>query len=172
MGIVLDSSMTIAWLFADERADAAHAKMRRVVSSGAVVPSLRRLEVANVLRNAVRRGRCDEAYVDRSLERLSRFPVEVDDETSMHAWTTTQAFSPQAGADTLRRRVSRAGHPQVPAARDMRCGAYGRRGPVRTSRSSPPERRQDGAQLNSPRTRPRRHSAPRDDGEGASLISR
>ncbi len=83
--MVLDASMTIAWLFADEGADAAHAIMLRVVSSGAVVPSLWRLEVANVLRNAVRRGRCDEAYVDRSLERLSRFPVEVDDETSTSA---------------------------------------------------------------------------------------
>ena len=97
MSLVLDASMTIAWLFADERADAAHAIMLRVVSSGAVVPSLWRLEVANVLRNAVRRGRCDEAYVDRSLERLSRFPVEVDDETSMHAWTTTQTLSRKQG---------------------------------------------------------------------------
>ena len=77
MSIVVDASMAIAWLFADERSDAAHAVMGRVVSDGAVVPSLWRLEVANVLRNAVRRGRCDEAYVDRSLERLSRFPVDI-----------------------------------------------------------------------------------------------
>ncbi len=93
MTIVVDASMAISWLFADERTDAAHAVMLRVVSGGAVVPSLWRLEVANVLRNAVRRGRCDEAYVDRSLERLSRFPVEIDDETSMHAWTATRALS-------------------------------------------------------------------------------
>ena len=78
MSIVVDASMAIAWLFADERSDAAHAVMGRVVSDGAVVPSLWRLEVANVLRNAVRRGRCDEAYVDRSLERLSRFPVDIE----------------------------------------------------------------------------------------------
>lgn len=89
--------MAIAWLFADERTDAAHAVMLRVVSGGAFVPSLWRLEVANVLRNAVRRGRCDEAYVDRSLERLGRLPVEIDDETSMHAWTATRALSREQG---------------------------------------------------------------------------
>ena len=93
MNLVVDASMAVAWLFADERTDAAHAVMLRVVSDGAVVPSLWRLEVANVLRNAVRRARSDEAYVDRSLERLGRFPVEVDDETNMRAWTATRALS-------------------------------------------------------------------------------
>ena len=97
MSIVIDASMTIAWLFADERSEAAHAVMLRVVFGGAVVPSLWRLEVANVLRNAVRRGRCDEAYVDRSLDRLSRFPIDVDDETSIHAWSATRALSREHG---------------------------------------------------------------------------
>jgi predicted nucleic acid-binding protein len=97
VSIVVDASMTIAWLFADERTDAAHAVMMRVVSGGAVVPSLWRLEVANVLRSAVRRGRCDEAYVDRSLARLGRFPIDVDDETSVHAWTATRALSREQG---------------------------------------------------------------------------
>jgi predicted nucleic acid-binding protein len=81
--------MTIAWLFEDERTEAAHGVMRRVVSEGAIVPSLWRLEVANLLRNAARRGRCDEAYVDRSLQRLSRLPIIIDDETDIHAWTAT-----------------------------------------------------------------------------------
>ena len=93
MSLVLDASMTIAWLFADERRAAAHGIMLRVVSGGALVPSLWRLEVVNVLRNAVRRERCDEAYVDRSLERLLRFPIEIDDETSLHAWTATRDLS-------------------------------------------------------------------------------
>lgn len=97
MSMVVDASMTIAWLFADERTDAAHAVMLRVVSGGAVVPSLWRLEVANVLRNAVRRGRCDEAYVDRCLDRLGRFPVAIDEETSLHAWTATRALSREHG---------------------------------------------------------------------------
>ncbi len=97
MSVVLDASMTIAWLFADKGTEAAHAVMLRIVAHRAFVPSLWRLEVANVLRNAVRRGRCDETYVDSSLERLSRFPIEIDDETSLHAWAATLALSRAQG---------------------------------------------------------------------------
>jgi len=89
MSVVLDASMAIAWLFADERTVAAHEVMLRVVRDGALVPSLWRLEVANVLR----RGRCDEAYVDRSLERLSRLTIAVDGETDNHAWTATRVLA-------------------------------------------------------------------------------
>ena len=90
MTLVLDASMTIAWLFDDERTEAAHTVMRRVVAEGAIVPSLWRLEVANVLRNAVRRGRCNEAYVDRSLARLARLAIKCDEETDDHAWSATR----------------------------------------------------------------------------------
>lgn len=97
MSIVLDASMAIAWLFRDERTAAAHAVMRRVVEHGAFVPSLWRLEVANVLRNAVRRGRCDESYVDRSLQRLARLPITTDSETDAQAWSVTRALSREQG---------------------------------------------------------------------------
>jgi predicted nucleic acid-binding protein len=90
MSFVLDSSMTIAWLFEDERTEAAHRVMLDVVDAGATVPSLWRLEVANVLRNAVRRSRCDEDYVERSLSRLQRLPIAVDAETDAHAWGATR----------------------------------------------------------------------------------
>lgn len=87
--------MAIAWLFDDERTEAAHAVLRRVVADGAIVPSLWRLEVANVLRNAVRRGRCDAAYVDRSLARLARLPIQRDEETDEHAWGSTALLARQ-----------------------------------------------------------------------------
>ncbi len=93
MTLVLDVSMTIAWLFDDERTEAAHAVMRQVVAEGAIVPSLWRLEVANVLRNAERRGRCNEAYVDRSLARLARLTIERDEETDNHAWGATRTLA-------------------------------------------------------------------------------
>ena len=93
MTLVLDASMTIAWLFDDERTEAAHAVMRQVVAEGAIVPSLWRLEVANVLRNAERRGRCNEAYVDWSLARLARLAIKRDDETDNHAWGATQTLA-------------------------------------------------------------------------------
>lgn len=93
MSLVLDASMTIAWLFDDEQTQTAHAVMRRVVAEGAIVPSLWRLEVANVLRNAVRRGRCDEAYAYRSLTRLGRLAIKSDEETDSHAWGATRTLS-------------------------------------------------------------------------------
>ena len=97
MSLVLDASMAISWLFENERTDAAHQVMLRVVAEGAMVPSLWRLEIANVLRNAVRRGRCDEAYVDRSLERLGRLPITIDEETDHHAWGATHILSREQG---------------------------------------------------------------------------
>ncbi len=85
--------MTVAWLFDDERTAAAHTVMRQVVAEGAIVPSLWRLEVANVLRNAVRRGRCEEAYADRSIARLSRLAIDRDEETDEHAWNATRILA-------------------------------------------------------------------------------
>jgi predicted nucleic acid-binding protein len=93
MSVVVDASMTITWLFDDERTATAHAVMQRVVAQGAFVPTLWRLEVANVLRNAVRRGRCDEAYVDLSLERLGRLAIQSHEDTDRHAWGFTRTLS-------------------------------------------------------------------------------
>lgn len=93
MSVVVDASMAIAWLFDDERTPAAHAVMQRVVAEGAFVPTLWRLEVANVLRNAARRGRCDEAYVDLSLARLGRLAIQSDEDTDRHAWGATRTLS-------------------------------------------------------------------------------
>lgn len=97
MTIVLDASMTIAWLFDDERTEAAHQIMARVVSDGAIVPSLWRLEIANMLRNAVRRGRCDDDFAARSLARLDRLRIRIDDETDQHAWGATRTLSREQG---------------------------------------------------------------------------
>ena len=93
MSFVLDASMTVAWLFDNERTEAAHRVMLNVVDAGAIVPSLWRLEVANVLRNAVCRSRCDEDYADRSISRLERLPIAVDAETDAHAWGATRRLA-------------------------------------------------------------------------------
>ncbi|HVC56151.1 MAG TPA: type II toxin-antitoxin system VapC family toxin [Stellaceae bacterium] len=93
MSLVVDASMTIAWLFHDERSSLTQTVLRIVAAEGALVPSLWRLEVANVLRNAVRRGRCDDDYAARSLRRLSRLRITVDGETDRHAWGATRELS-------------------------------------------------------------------------------
>ncbi len=85
--------MTVAWLFSDERSELPQATLRRVATGGALVPSLWRLEVANVLRNAVRQKRCDAGYATRCLERLGRLQIIIDPETDAHAWGRTRQLS-------------------------------------------------------------------------------
>lgn len=93
MTLVIDASMTIAWLLTDETTAKAHEILDQVTENGAVVPSLWRLEVANVLRNAVRRGRCDEAFVGESLTNLAALPINIDDATDAQAWGATRQLS-------------------------------------------------------------------------------
>ena len=93
MSLVVDASMTVAWLFTAERAEAPRAVLRRVAVEGALVPSLWRLEIANVLRNAVRRKQCNAGYAERCLQRLSRLRIDVDFETDARAWGPTRQLS-------------------------------------------------------------------------------
>src|SRR5208282_2088367 len=49
VSLVLDSSATLAWIFGDETTEAIRELFDQVAESGAVVPALWRLEVANSL---------------------------------------------------------------------------------------------------------------------------
>ncbi len=89
MTLVVDASLTLSWYFEDERTPAADALLDQVTNTGAVVPSLWRLETANGLQVAIRRKRIDVAFRDRALTHLTRLPITVDAETDAHAWTTT-----------------------------------------------------------------------------------
>jgi predicted nucleic acid-binding protein len=70
VSLVIDSSMTLAWYFEDEKTAASIAILNRVAEEGAVVPALWRLEVLNGLQVAVRRGPITIAYRDASLNDL------------------------------------------------------------------------------------------------------
>jgi predicted nucleic acid-binding protein len=89
VSLVIDSSITLAWFFEDERSDAAEAVLHQVAGAGAIVPALWRLEVANGLQMAVRRARIDAAFRDASLADLRALPIAVDPETDHQAWTAT-----------------------------------------------------------------------------------
>lgn len=89
MSLVLDSSVTLAWLYAAESTEEIASVFERVVESGAWVPALWRLEVANVLEMGVRKGRSDTAFRDTSLADLSLLPISVDPETDRQAWGAT-----------------------------------------------------------------------------------
>jgi predicted nucleic acid-binding protein len=87
--MVLDSSVALAWVYREERSDAIAAVFEQVTEAGAWVPSLWRLEVANVLEMGVRRGRNDAAFRDATLADFELLPIQSDSETERHAWQST-----------------------------------------------------------------------------------
>ena len=89
MSLVLDSSATLAWLHTDETTPAIREVFERLARSGAWVPGLWRLEVANVLQMGVWHGRYDEAFRQATLADLSLLPINLDQETGRHAWDAT-----------------------------------------------------------------------------------
>jgi predicted nucleic acid-binding protein len=87
--LVIDASLALAWCFGDEKTPAADRAIDRVRDEGALVPSLWRLEVANVLFAAERRGRIDRTDLEHRLDLLAALPIVIDAETDLHAWTDT-----------------------------------------------------------------------------------
>ena len=77
--IVVDASIAAAWCFEDEVSTFTEAALDEVVRSGARVPAVWLVEMANVLVVAERRGRVDAERADRLLESLLALPVMVDD---------------------------------------------------------------------------------------------
>ncbi len=95
--IVLDASITLASFFEDERTPAVVAVVDRVGLSGAFVPSLWPLEVANGLRIAIRRERISWSFRDAGLVQLAKLPIEIDSETHVHAWHATLQLAGRHG---------------------------------------------------------------------------
>jgi predicted nucleic acid-binding protein len=89
MTVVVDSSVTLAWLYSDEITVATQRVFEMVLASGAVVPSIWRLEVANSLQTSVRRKRIDAAFREGSLVDLALLDIQTDPDTDEFAWSTT-----------------------------------------------------------------------------------
>lgn len=89
MNFVIDASLALSWFFKDEQTPASMKLLEQVSQTGAVVPSLWRLEVANGLQVSIKRGRIDPTYRDASLASLKILPIEVDSETDAQAWEAT-----------------------------------------------------------------------------------
>ena len=89
MSFVLDSSVTLAWVYSEETSPAVTRVLQLLSSDGAWVPSLWRLEVANILEMGVRRRRHDAAFRDTTLADLALLPIALDPETATHAWGAT-----------------------------------------------------------------------------------
>lgn len=82
---ILDTSLTLAWYFADEANPYADAVAQKLASAEAIVPSLWPLEVANALVIGERRKRSTAAQASTFLARLGTLPIVIDDETETRA---------------------------------------------------------------------------------------
>ena len=78
MAFVLDCSVTMAWLFADEAHEGANALRDSLLDNLAVVPSLWPAEVANAVLSATRRSRLTEHDWSAIRRHLALLPIEVD----------------------------------------------------------------------------------------------
>jgi predicted nucleic acid-binding protein len=75
---VLDCSVAMAWIFADEDDPYAASVRDRLAADTAVVPSIWPLEVGNALVVAERHKRVSRAEALRFLELLRQLPIDVD----------------------------------------------------------------------------------------------
>jgi predicted nucleic acid-binding protein len=89
MSLVLDSSATLAWIYSDEVTQGVRELFDIVADTGAFVPALWRLEVANSLTIAVRRGRIDAEFRRAALDDLALLDITTDNQTDTHAWAET-----------------------------------------------------------------------------------
>jgi predicted nucleic acid-binding protein len=97
MSMVLDTSATLAWVYADETSSPILQVFERVLESGAWVPGLWRLEIANVLEIGVRRKRHNAGFKDATLSDLSLLPISLDPHTNDHAWGATVQLAARHG---------------------------------------------------------------------------
>lgn len=86
MSLVLDSSAALAWIYDDEATEPIRRVFTEVAEQGAFVPSLWRLEIANSLTVAVRRGRIDHEFRRAALADLGDLDIIVDAQTDSRAW--------------------------------------------------------------------------------------
>jgi hypothetical protein len=116
VSLVLDSSAALAWIYAEETTDAVRQIFESVAEHGAHVPALWRLEVANSLTLAVRRGRIDVAFRNAALSAYRRLRLD-DDPASCRPVPRGRRIWQSAGfAGGLQCRGDRA-TPRVPASR-------------------------------------------------------
>jgi predicted nucleic acid-binding protein len=78
MSIVIDASIALSWCFEDAASPQTDAIAERIIESGAVVPALFHLEIANVLLMAERRGRITRASLIQKLDLISQLRLETD----------------------------------------------------------------------------------------------
>lgn len=93
MSWIVDCSVAMAWCFEDESDARTESLLDRLEAEPVVVPLHWPLEVTNVLRSAVKRGRLTEAQSVEKAAALMSLPVRYDSMTHVLAFTTTYQLS-------------------------------------------------------------------------------
>jgi predicted nucleic acid-binding protein len=90
LNFVLDASVTLAWIFADE-STALTNDLRQQLGSGskAFVPPLWRWEIGNVLMAAERKNRITAAFASQHLSFLGMLPILIDAPCIEEAWSVS-----------------------------------------------------------------------------------
>ena len=83
---VLDSSVTFAWFFDDERSEAADRLLDQLEVGAATVPALWYFEVANVLAVRQRQRRATSAHIATFVAQLRDLDIVPDQELVVHAF--------------------------------------------------------------------------------------
>ncbi len=92
-GLVIDSSVSIAWCFPDEQDEYSQSVLDALASERAVVPDFWHLEVANTLLVGERRKRSTQVNTVTWLGFLASLPITVDEETRLHAFGITTSLA-------------------------------------------------------------------------------
>ena len=88
MSFVLDTSVTMAWLFEDEATRNTESLLDRLKTEEAFVPTLWAYEVGNVLLMAERRKRITEAQGRRFAQLLESLPIRIFDSHLISLWSS------------------------------------------------------------------------------------
>jgi len=87
---VLDCSIAVSWLVADEASTKTDRLLERLRDDGALVPTLWHLELGNVLARAEKRGRMTAAQIAAIVELVNRLPIAADTD---HSRALREVFS-------------------------------------------------------------------------------
>ena len=83
--LVLDASISLAWLLDDETAPEAEVARQRLATHSAYVPRIWHLEMRNALLVAERRGRLSRRMSEERLDALSELPIRTDQDPNFRA---------------------------------------------------------------------------------------
>ena len=92
MSFVLDNSVAMLWLLPQSNlagTDLAHKVLDRLMTTGAEVPSLWRLEAANVIAKSLRLNKINQAQASTFIALLEELDITIDLQTDQRAFHDT-----------------------------------------------------------------------------------